>query len=599
MKLKLLTLSFAALTAYAQTAPTVVISPTPKLQFLDNSGRPLAGGCVATYQAGTTTPLQTFTDATGMIPNQNPVMLDSAGRAGIWISVPSIKYVVKQKSGSGCSLTQGTVITTTDNIQDSGLRLRSDLAGPGGAGNIGYQPPGGTVPGTISGALGATALDMGYSTFAQACASASGAPKTLTGTKAWNGLTTMTCAAHIQPTVGFMVQPLSGATVTLPCPASVPFQVFDVSLGGAIRFSQACEQNPLDVRMFGFSAGAADNGPALAAARAAFTTLGAVSISLPQGSFTHTTAQTLAAGIPEHWRCAASSSTVTGGGAAAGGTILAYSGMGSFLTEAATDYTANFVVDNCTFQSTGASTGAWTIGSTAQNAAGLYRQNWVLNNVTFNGPGGSVAGSVGVTISICYNLQLNNVLFIDYERPLIMDRCSVSTGNPVFQNYTLPPWITVKAGTGGVAGYTASVTWTNPQFDGPGVGAGQCSVLVDAAQVTFIGALYEPTTATPACWIHVTGQGGSFRDVNGFMSGTLPPNSFIWDDGYTDLAFIGTNCTVAPCPPSAPGTRTREHTARFRCASRAAARSIRHLPRSGTTKARRSAARTRTATRSG
>ena len=91
----------------AQTAPTVVISPVPKLAFFDNSGRPLAGGCVATYAGGTTTPLATYTDATGSVPNANPVVLDASGRAAIWINVNAIKYVVKQKSGATCSMSFG------------------------------------------------------------------------------------------------------------------------------------------------------------------------------------------------------------------------------------------------------------------------------------------------------------------------------------------------------------------------------------------------------------------------------------------------------------------------------------------------------------
>ena len=117
--------------AGAQPAPTVVISPVPKLQFFDNNGKPMAGGCVATYAAGTTTPLATYTDATGAVANPNPVVLDASGRAAIWIKAPAIKYVVKQKNGPTCSLSSGTILYTTDNVQDAGLRLRADLATPG------------------------------------------------------------------------------------------------------------------------------------------------------------------------------------------------------------------------------------------------------------------------------------------------------------------------------------------------------------------------------------------------------------------------------------------------------------------------------------
>ena len=54
--------------------PAVSISPTPKLQFLDANGAPLAGGLLYTYAAGTTTPLASYTDSTGVTANTNPVV---------------------------------------------------------------------------------------------------------------------------------------------------------------------------------------------------------------------------------------------------------------------------------------------------------------------------------------------------------------------------------------------------------------------------------------------------------------------------------------------------------------------------------------------
>lgn len=57
----------------------------------DANGVPLAGGLVQTYAAGTTTPLATFTDATGSVQNLNPVVLDASGRAQIWLT-PGLLY---------------------------------------------------------------------------------------------------------------------------------------------------------------------------------------------------------------------------------------------------------------------------------------------------------------------------------------------------------------------------------------------------------------------------------------------------------------------------------------------------------------------------
>lgn len=57
--------------------------PAPQ-QYFDNNGDPLAGGKVYFYEAGTTTPKDTYTTQAGTIANANPVILDSAGRASIW-----------------------------------------------------------------------------------------------------------------------------------------------------------------------------------------------------------------------------------------------------------------------------------------------------------------------------------------------------------------------------------------------------------------------------------------------------------------------------------------------------------------------------------
>jgi hypothetical protein len=60
-------------------------------QLFDNLGELLAGGKIQTYAGGTTTPLATYTDAGGLSTNTNPVILDSAGRADIWLT-PNVSY---------------------------------------------------------------------------------------------------------------------------------------------------------------------------------------------------------------------------------------------------------------------------------------------------------------------------------------------------------------------------------------------------------------------------------------------------------------------------------------------------------------------------
>lgn len=54
--------------------------------FTDNDGQPLAGGKLYTYEAGTTTPKATYTAQDGLTANANPIILDSSGRATLFLT---------------------------------------------------------------------------------------------------------------------------------------------------------------------------------------------------------------------------------------------------------------------------------------------------------------------------------------------------------------------------------------------------------------------------------------------------------------------------------------------------------------------------------
>jgi hypothetical protein len=64
--------------------PTAILLPAPELQFCDADGKPYAGGSVATYVPGTTTPKQTWVDPGEAALNTNPIILDAAGRCIIY-----------------------------------------------------------------------------------------------------------------------------------------------------------------------------------------------------------------------------------------------------------------------------------------------------------------------------------------------------------------------------------------------------------------------------------------------------------------------------------------------------------------------------------
>jgi hypothetical protein len=68
---------------------SVNLSPVGNaFQFFSNDGLPLAAGKLQTYQAGSTTPLATYTDSSGLIANTNPIILGTSGRppSTIWLS---------------------------------------------------------------------------------------------------------------------------------------------------------------------------------------------------------------------------------------------------------------------------------------------------------------------------------------------------------------------------------------------------------------------------------------------------------------------------------------------------------------------------------
>lgn len=106
--------------------------PEGKQSFNNSAGAPLVGGKVYTYDAGTSTPRNTFQDAAGTVPNTNPVVLDARGEATIfWSGV--YKVILKD--------VVDVAIWTVDNVASAdGLAntLRSDLAASTGAGILGW-----------------------------------------------------------------------------------------------------------------------------------------------------------------------------------------------------------------------------------------------------------------------------------------------------------------------------------------------------------------------------------------------------------------------------------------------------------------------------
>jgi hypothetical protein len=94
---------YAALLAlFVLPATAQTLSPpvnTPKFRAFDANGKPLIGGKLWSYQAGTTTPKATYTDATGITPNTNPVILDSTGQANVFLGTGTYKFMLENSLG--------------------------------------------------------------------------------------------------------------------------------------------------------------------------------------------------------------------------------------------------------------------------------------------------------------------------------------------------------------------------------------------------------------------------------------------------------------------------------------------------------------------
>ena len=112
-------------------------------QFFTTTGLPLAGGYLYTYQAGSTTPLATYTDNAGTISNTNPIQLGTDGRppAEIWLTYGfNYKFVLADSTNA--------VIQTYDNLYGIiGVQATSGATIPAGlislwSGSIGSIPSG-------------------------------------------------------------------------------------------------------------------------------------------------------------------------------------------------------------------------------------------------------------------------------------------------------------------------------------------------------------------------------------------------------------------------------------------------------------------------
>jgi len=90
------------------------LSPLLVQKFFDNNGAILSNGTLSTFSAGTSTPVATYTDSTGVTPNTNPIVLNARGEANVWV-LPNVAYKFLLKDSLG------NTIYTVDNVVNSQL----------------------------------------------------------------------------------------------------------------------------------------------------------------------------------------------------------------------------------------------------------------------------------------------------------------------------------------------------------------------------------------------------------------------------------------------------------------------------------------------
>jgi hypothetical protein len=140
----LLLLSSGTLRAQVAVAPLQLV----RQQFLSATGAPLAGGCVNFFATGTSTPQAIYADSTGTFQLSNPLTLDAAGEASVWMTNTGYDIVANTGvTGQICSAALGTQLWRENNknpfsIINSGSNfiVASGTVDPGGvAGMFAYR----------------------------------------------------------------------------------------------------------------------------------------------------------------------------------------------------------------------------------------------------------------------------------------------------------------------------------------------------------------------------------------------------------------------------------------------------------------------------
>lgn len=83
-------------------------------RVVDTNGVPLSGALLYVYEAGTSTPLNTYSDTGLTTPNANPIVSDSAGYFGeVFVGADDYKWILKDANGNTLETADNIEISTT------------------------------------------------------------------------------------------------------------------------------------------------------------------------------------------------------------------------------------------------------------------------------------------------------------------------------------------------------------------------------------------------------------------------------------------------------------------------------------------------------
>jgi len=104
--------------------------PFVAAQWLTNNADPATSYQLFSYEAGTTTKLNTYTDVALTVANTNPIILDSAGRATVFLSPASYKFVLASPTDTD---PPASPIWTRDNVSATPpFNVNLDVTGTAG-----------------------------------------------------------------------------------------------------------------------------------------------------------------------------------------------------------------------------------------------------------------------------------------------------------------------------------------------------------------------------------------------------------------------------------------------------------------------------------